>query len=114
MLRRGGLGRVPRLEIKNIAVEDKGKFRIEGLVSVREKSLGGAIQLGVAREYLEWLPQRGGNLRERARRLSLDHGALVGNDRAAAAGSQSAHDRGVEGIAGERFSGWSSGRSATG
>jgi hypothetical protein len=47
----------PTLEIKDIAVEDKGKFRLEGLVSVREKSLGGAIRLGVAREYLEWLPQ---------------------------------------------------------
>jgi len=47
----------PKLEIKNIAIEDKGKFRMEGLVSVREKSLGGAIRLGVAREYLEWLPQ---------------------------------------------------------
>jgi hypothetical protein len=45
------------LEIRNIAVEDKGKFRLEGLVSVRDRSLGGAIQLGVAREYLEWLPQ---------------------------------------------------------
>jgi hypothetical protein len=47
----------PTLEIRNIAVEDKGKFRLEGLVSVRDRSLGGAIQLGVAREYLEWLPQ---------------------------------------------------------
>jgi hypothetical protein len=47
----------PTLEIRNIAVEDKGKFRIEGLVSVREKSLGGAIRLGVTREYLEWLPR---------------------------------------------------------
>jgi hypothetical protein len=47
----------PTLEIKNIAIEDKGKFRIEGLVSVREKSLGGAIRLGVARQYLEWLPR---------------------------------------------------------
>jgi len=47
----------PSVEIKNIAVEDKGKFRIEGLVSVRKKALGGAIQLGIAREYLEWLPQ---------------------------------------------------------
>jgi hypothetical protein len=45
------------LEIGNIAVEDKGKFRIEGLVSVRKKSLGGALQLGLAREYLEWLPR---------------------------------------------------------
>jgi hypothetical protein len=47
----------PTLEIRKIAVEDKGKFRIEGLVSVRKKSLGGALQLGVAREYLEWLPR---------------------------------------------------------
>jgi len=45
------------LELRNIAVEDKGKFRVEGLVSVREKSLGGAIRLGVTREYLEWLPR---------------------------------------------------------
>ena len=27
------------------------------MVSVREKSLGGALQLGVAREFLEWLPR---------------------------------------------------------
>jgi hypothetical protein len=47
----------PRIEIKNIAVEDKGKFRIEGSVSIREKSLGGALRLGIAREYLEWLPR---------------------------------------------------------
>jgi hypothetical protein len=46
----------PQLEIKNIAVEDKGKFRIEGALTIREKSLGGAIRLGLAREYLEWLP----------------------------------------------------------
>lgn len=45
------------LEIGSIAIEDKGKFRIEGMVSVREKSLGGTLQLGVTREYLEWLPQ---------------------------------------------------------
>ena len=46
----------PRLEIKKIAVEDKGKFRIEGALSIRDKSLEGALQLGLAREYLEWLP----------------------------------------------------------
>lgn len=49
----------PKLEIKNIAIEDKGKFRIEGALSIRDKSLGGAIQLGVARDYLEWLPNAG-------------------------------------------------------
>lgn len=46
-----------QLEVKNIAVEEKGKFRIEGSVSTREKLLGGAIRLGLAREYLEWLPR---------------------------------------------------------
>ncbi|MEY2559884.1 MAG: hypothetical protein QOG51_299 [Verrucomicrobiota bacterium] len=46
----------PTLEIKNVAIEDKGKFRIEGALSIREKSLGGALQLGLSREYLEWLP----------------------------------------------------------
>jgi len=46
----------PLVEIKNVEVEDKGKFRIEGAISIREKSLGGAIRLGLAREYLEWLP----------------------------------------------------------
>lgn len=44
-------------ELKNIAIEDKGKFRMEGAVTIRDRSLGGAIQLGVAREYLEWLPR---------------------------------------------------------
>lgn len=43
-------------EIKKIAIEDEGKFRIEGKISLRDKSLGGAIQLGVVPEYLEWLP----------------------------------------------------------
>ena len=47
----------PQIEVKDIAVEDKGKFRIEGSISIREKSLGGALRLGVAREYLAWLPQ---------------------------------------------------------
>ncbi len=47
----------PTLELRNIAIEDKGKFRVEGLVSARDKSLGGTIRLGVTREYLEWLPR---------------------------------------------------------
>jgi hypothetical protein len=46
----------PLVEITNIAVEEKGKFRIEGTISIRDRSLGGAIRLGLAREYLEWLP----------------------------------------------------------
>lgn len=43
-------------ELKKIALEDKGKFRLEGAVSINGQLLGGAIQLGLAREYLEWMP----------------------------------------------------------
>jgi hypothetical protein len=32
-------------------------FRVEGSLSIREKSLGWEVQLGPAREYLEWLPR---------------------------------------------------------
>jgi hypothetical protein len=46
----------PTLEVKNFVIEDRGKFRMEGSALVRKKSLGGAIRLGMAREYLEWLP----------------------------------------------------------
>lgn len=43
--------------LKKIAIEDDGKLRIEGEVSLRKKSLGGVLQLGVAPDYLEWLPK---------------------------------------------------------
>ncbi len=43
--------------LKKIAIEDNGKLRIEGEVSLRKKSLGGALQLGISPEYLEWLPK---------------------------------------------------------
>jgi hypothetical protein len=45
-----------RGEIKNVVIEDEGKFRIEGNVQLGQNSLGGAVQLGVMPEYLEWLP----------------------------------------------------------
>jgi hypothetical protein len=47
----------PKLEVRKIQLEDKGKFRIEGALSIRDKSLGGVIELGVARPYLNWLPK---------------------------------------------------------
>jgi len=49
--------RYPKIEVKNIALEEKGKFRIEGAISINRGSLGGAIALGVTREYLDWLPK---------------------------------------------------------
>jgi hypothetical protein len=47
----------PRAEIKNIAIEEKGKFRAEGTIQVEKKALSGAIELGVARYLLDWLPK---------------------------------------------------------
>ncbi|MEY2486914.1 MAG: hypothetical protein QOH39_2562 [Verrucomicrobiota bacterium] len=44
-------------EISDIGIEEKNKFRIEGNVSLHDQSLGGTIQLGMARDYLDWLPK---------------------------------------------------------
>jgi len=43
-------------ELNEIALEQKGKFRIEGAVSFSERSLGGTLQIGLSPEYLAWLP----------------------------------------------------------
>ena len=37
-------------------MEEKGKFRIEGEISVKRPVLRGTITLGLTREYLAWLP----------------------------------------------------------
>ena len=47
----------PRAEIKNIVIEEKGKFRAEGTIQVEKKALSGVIELGVARHLLDWLPK---------------------------------------------------------
>ena len=47
----------PRAEIKNISIEEKGKFRAEGAIQVEKKTLNGAIELGVAHRLLDWLPK---------------------------------------------------------
>ena len=48
--------RYPEIEIKDITIEEKGKFRIEGEISVNRRLLRGTVRLGLAREYLDWLP----------------------------------------------------------
>jgi len=50
--------RYPSIEIKDIALEEKGKFRVEGAISIERRTLRGAIQLGIARKHLDWLPNR--------------------------------------------------------
>ena len=48
--------RYPKIEITEITIEEEGKFRIEGTISVDRRSLGGTINLGLTRQYLDWLP----------------------------------------------------------
>jgi hypothetical protein len=46
----------PQIDIENIAIEERGKFRIEGEMSIEQRRLRGTIRLGLTREYLDWLP----------------------------------------------------------
>ena len=48
--------RYPKIDIKDIIIEEKGKFRIEGEISIERRRLRGTIRLGLTREYLDWLP----------------------------------------------------------
>jgi hypothetical protein len=48
--------RYPEIDIKDITIEEKGKFRIEGEISVKRRLLRGTIRLGLTHEYLDWLP----------------------------------------------------------
>lgn len=48
--------RYPRIEIKDIAVEEKEKFRVEGAISIDRRDLKGTIRVGISRRYLDWLP----------------------------------------------------------
>ncbi|MEY2492573.1 MAG: hypothetical protein QOH24_1524 [Verrucomicrobiota bacterium] len=47
----------PKLQIKKILLEEKGKFRLTGDVTVERKSVRGTVELGVAPTYLDWLPK---------------------------------------------------------
>ena len=46
----------PEIDIKDLAIEEKSKFRIEGEISIKRRLLRGTIKLGLTREYLDWLP----------------------------------------------------------
>ena len=48
--------RYPEIDIKDITIEEKGEFRIEGEISIKRRLLRGTIKLGLTREYLDWLP----------------------------------------------------------
>jgi hypothetical protein len=52
----GFVWRYPEIDIKDIIIEEKNKFRIEGEISVKRRLLRGTIKLGLTREYLDWLP----------------------------------------------------------
>lgn len=46
----------PRITFKKLAIEDGGKFRIEGAFAIDHKALSGELRLGLGRGYLDWLP----------------------------------------------------------
>ena len=46
----------PKIDIKDIEIEEKGKFRLEGAISIERRSLRGVLKLGLTRQYLDWLP----------------------------------------------------------
>jgi hypothetical protein len=48
--------RYPKIEVKEITIEQKGKFRIEGAIAVDRRALHGTLRLGLTRRYLDWLP----------------------------------------------------------
>jgi hypothetical protein len=48
--------RYPEIDINDITIEEKGKFRIEGEIFIKRRLLRGTIRLGLTREYLDWLP----------------------------------------------------------
>jgi len=47
----------PAAEIRDIAIEERGKFRAQGTMRIENKELSGAIELGVVRHLLDWLPK---------------------------------------------------------
>ena len=48
--------RYPEIDIKDIIIEEEGKFRIDGEISIKGRVLRGTLNLGLTREYLDWLP----------------------------------------------------------
>jgi hypothetical protein len=48
--------RYPEIDIKDIFIEEKGKFRIQGEISIKRRLLRGTLRLGLTRAYLDWLP----------------------------------------------------------
>ena len=48
--------RYPKIDVRDIEVEEKGTFRIEGTISIERRLLRGEVKLGLTRKYLDWLP----------------------------------------------------------
>ena len=48
--------RYPKIEINDISVEEAGKFRVQGAISIKRRVLRGTVKLGLSNEYLDWLP----------------------------------------------------------
>ena len=45
--------RYPKIDVNDIEIEEKGKFRIEGTISIERRLLRGEVKLGLTRQYLD-------------------------------------------------------------
>ena len=48
--------RYPEIDIWDIIIEEQGKFRIDGKISIEGRLLRGTLNLGLTHEYLDWFP----------------------------------------------------------
>jgi hypothetical protein len=48
--------RYREIDIEDITIEEKSKFRIEGQIFIKHRLLQGTLKLGLTPEYLDWLP----------------------------------------------------------
>ena len=48
--------RYPKIDVKDVVIEERGKFRAEGEIAIDRRRLHGTLSLGLTRQYLDWLP----------------------------------------------------------
>jgi hypothetical protein len=48
--------RYPKIDVKDVVIEERGKFRAEGEIAIDRRRLRGTLSLGLTRPYLDWLP----------------------------------------------------------
>ena len=71
----------PEIDITDIIIEEEGKFRIDGKISIKGSLLRGTLSLGLTREYLDWLSESRRSVRSPLKWLPVDDCPPVRHDR---------------------------------